>query len=220
MTQTQQGFYRTSTPESGGPAAATADARSSGWSAPDSQFPAPAYASSAYPAPTGGGAPYQAAVPPAAGSYAPVTTPAPNYGAPDAQYPQYPASVAIPPANAYPTTVAGDSYPVARPDQFAPQVPTGAYPATAAVPPNYGAAPYTAAPANYADAPVYDASSQYGNYATGGEYPATANAAGSPSASGGYLPGSTSRNSSLLSPAAGTPPVTTPADPYPGTYSR
>ena len=197
--QTQQGFYRTSTPDNGGPIASTADARgayppatspSYGPAAPNTGYPAP---------PTSGGAPYGADVVPPTGNYAPVTTPVTGYGAPDA---------------GYPAPVAGSGYPDTNSAPVAPLGNNSAYPASS--PATYGGVPYAAGPSGYTNTPptygarvvirsVWDKRHRASPYGTSANYgTATGPAAGTSSSSGGYPPGSTSRNSSLLSPSSGT----------------
>jgi hypothetical protein len=239
MTQTQQGFYRTSTPDGGGPVASTADARG-GYSPAMTPSYSDATSNSGYPTPsTYGATPYGADSPPPGGNYAPVTTPGTNYGAPDygtTNY-GYPAPApngaypTTPPTMAYPPTAAGNGYPVTRSDPVAPPGATGGYPANATAPITYGATPYPAGPSSYGDATsTYGASSQNGSYgasATTGSAYGTDSGYGAPTGattgtsgtSGGYRPGSTSRNNGLLGPTTGTT-TSTPGSTYPSTYSR
>ena len=145
MTQTQQGFYRTSTPDSGGPVASTADARRlcPGYAPATLTTP-----NSGYPAPSNYGAtPYGADAAHTrrqlcTGDDAGHGLRTADYGTADYGYPA-PASSgansAIPPTAAYPTTGAGNGYPVTRPDLIAPQGANGGYPAAATAPPTYGA---------------------------------------------------------------------------------
>ncbi len=193
--QTQQGFYRSSAPDSG-PIAATADARNSYPSAMSSTA-GTAVTGPGYPAPAASDAAgsYNTDWQPPAGNYAPITTPATNRSSADYAYPE---------TGATPVTPLGGN---------------SAYPVPAATP--YSATPYPVGPSTYGDLPAYGGdASVYGpsgrSSATGSVY-GTSGTSGAGNAatgaSGGYRPGSTGRNSSLLGPTTSGAPA-----PSTGTY--
>ena len=169
-TQTQQGFYRTSTPDNGGPVASTADARSL------SRLHAAQATAPMCPVRDTLRRPWAVHRAYAADDHAadrqlcaPVTTPVTDY--------DYPASVAnsgypsTPPTAGYPATAAGLNYPATNSAPLAPAT--------------YGATPYAAGPPSYGDAvPTYGAASQYGPYAAAPAAPGSAYSSGTSSAYG------------------------------------
>jgi hypothetical protein len=227
MNQTQQGFYRTSTPQGGSPAASTADARN-GYPSGGAYSPNAGYGAESVPQPNGyaGTSPYgnpgfEAAAAPTGGNYAPVTTPgiapeSPDFG--------YAASADNSYSNAgagdlYPSTAAG-AYPVTNAGT------SGSYPVPPGTPGSYGATPYPIAPSSYGGAmPTYGNASPYGAYGTNASAGSAYGTDTSPTTSGassygeGYRPGSTSRNGGLLGPdqsSQGTAP--SGGTTFPSTY--
>jgi len=174
-TQTQQGFYRTATPDNAGPIASTADARGAyGAVSP------PAYDGAAGAPPAG--TPFGPDLAPSGGNLAPITTPATPTGS-DYSYPETsPAPVApVSAPGTYqspaPPTYSAAAYPLGTPSALAP-----------------------ASPYNTYGPPVAPGGSAVGN-----SYPPGTSAVPSVAPpSGQYRPGSTSRNSNLFSPTSGS----------------
>lgn len=195
---TDRGFYAPAA-AAAGPVASTADARS-GYSPTASSPWEVSSPSAGFPAPTGGG------------DFAPLATPDTGYGA-AASYP----------ATGYPATMGSATAPQTPLPYGGPAAPS--YPSTSADPVGgYSSFPTTVAPAM--PAPSSAPSAPLGSAAYGGVAPAypaplpgggpeaaagpmydaraTSGVPTVPASTGGYRPGSTGRNSSLLDPPTGT----------------